>query len=169
MAQFDLNNYELGADRLKRFWANPESADARIVSVNHTTPQDRASGVWVIEARLYLSAGDQANDLPKTTGWAFEVDGGGGANKTSALENCESSAIFRCLANYTYPGAKERPSREEMEKVQRGVTPLADWLAKAESAEDLTAVRSVWSQAKAKGASRAVLDQIKAKAEELDK
>ena len=169
MANFDLNNYELGADRLKRFWADPSNSDARIVTVNHTTPADRGVSTWVMEARLYLTAGDQANDLPKTTGWAFEIDGGGGANKTSALENCESSAIFRCLANYVYPGAKERPSREEMQKVERGVTPkpTIDWVAKADAAKDIDKLRLVYAQAKAQGAPKEVLARIKARGESL--
>jgi hypothetical protein len=41
MANFDLN-YELGADRLKRFWATPSNSDARIVTINLTTPADRS-------------------------------------------------------------------------------------------------------------------------------
>jgi hypothetical protein len=44
------------------------------------------------------------------------------ANKTSALENCETSAIGRALANMDMSGNK-RTSREEMEKVSRGQTP----------------------------------------------
>lgn len=170
MANFDLNNYELGADRLKRFWADPNNSDARIVTVNHTTPADRGVSTWVMEARLYLTAGDQANDLPKTTGWAFEIDGGGGANKTSALENCESSAIFRCLANYVYPGAKERPSREEMQKVERGVTPpkQRDLLTEAGKLVDVKTLRMLYSQAKAEGYPKAVLEGIKERAESVN-
>jgi hypothetical protein len=163
MANFDLNNYELGADRLKRFWADPNNSDARIVTINHTTPADRSVSTWVLEARLYLSAGDQANDLPKTTGWAFEIDGGGGANRTSALENGESSAIFRCLANYIYPGTKERPSREEMQKVERGVTPkpaIRDYEAEASKLKDVDGLRWLYAQAKGEGASSEVLERL---------
>jgi hypothetical protein len=40
-------------------------------------------------------------------------------NKTSALENCETSAIGRALANYQYQGSKKRASLEEMVKVYR--------------------------------------------------
>ena len=122
MAQFNLNDYETVEERLRRFWSSEFAEDARIVTVNHTTAQDRAVGTWVVEARLYLDQEDQARNLPKTTGWAFEVDGVGMANKTSALENAETSAIGRCLANYTFSGNK-RVTREEMEKVARGQTP----------------------------------------------
>jgi hypothetical protein len=40
-------------------------------------------------------------------------------NKTSALENCETSAIGRALANYQYQGSKKRASLEEIVKVYR--------------------------------------------------
>jgi hypothetical protein len=172
MAQFNLNDYETVEERLRRFWSSEISKDARIITVNHTTPQDRAVGTWVVEARLYLDQEDQARNLPKTTGWAFEVDGVGMANKTSALENAETSAIGRCLANFTFSGNK-RVTREEMEKVARGQTPKLpsrDWLA--ESAElltlkDLDGLRLLYSEAKTAKASSEVLDAIKTTAELL--
>ena len=40
-------------------------------------------------------------------------------NKTSAIENCETSAIGRALANYQYQGSLKRASLEEMVKVYR--------------------------------------------------
>jgi len=40
-----------------------------------------------------------------------------GVNSTSALENCETSAIGRALANAGYAAKGKRPSREEMTKV----------------------------------------------------
>jgi hypothetical protein len=61
-------------------------------------------------------------DILLSTGWAFEREGDGMVNQTSHLENCETSAIGRALANITIHGDK-RPSREEMEKVQRGPQP----------------------------------------------
>ena len=165
----NLENYELGADRLKRFWNDEGHEDARIVTINHTTPADRSVSTWVVEARIYLTAGDQANDLPKVTGWAFEVDGGGGANKTAALENCESSSIFRALANYKYPGAKERPSREEMEKVVRGVTPAAPkWDDQIANLTDVDEARKLYISAQKSKATKATLDKITAKVASLN-
>lgn len=158
-----LENYELGADRLKRFWA--DYPDARIRTLNQTTTADRAVSTWVVEARIYLTAEDQEKDLPKSTGWAFEVDGQGGmANKTSALENCESSAIFRALANFTYPGAKERPSREEMEKVSRGVTPKpAKWEDAIGDLKTVEEARQLYVLAQKNKAPADVLEAIKSK------
>jgi len=172
MAQFNLNDYETVEERLRRFWSSDIAKDARIITVNHTTAQDRSVGTWVVEARLYLDADDQAQNLPKTTGWAFEVDGVGMANKTSALENAETSAIGRCLANYTFSGNK-RVTREEMEKVSRGQTPKLpsrDWLAEAgelTKKKDIDALRLLYSEAKTAKASPEVLDWIKMTAGEL--
>lgn len=164
MAQFNPADYETVEERLKRFWADPANADARLVTVNHTTPADRNVGVWVVEARLYLNASDQQNNLPKTTGWAYEVDGGAGANRTSALENAETSSLGRCLANYLYSGNK-RSSREEMAKVERGVTPKRDWLGQADKLAltyDVDGLRLLYSDAVAAKVSADVLEKIKA-------
>ena len=164
MANFNLNDYETVEERLRRFWADPNHEDARLITINHTTPQDRSVGTWVVEARLYLNQDDQARDLPKTTGWAFEVDGVGMANKTSALENAETSSLGRCLANYTFSGNK-RVSRSEMEKVARGQTPklpTRKFLDEAEAlGKDIDKLRLLYSEAKTANASEEVLGRIK--------
>ena len=119
MANFDLNNYETVEDRHAR--ALEQYPDLRCVIHNHTTPNDRAQGMWVVEAQVFLNSEDQALDLPKAVEWAFEVDGVGMANKTSALENACTSALGRAL-RWALGGSKG-PSREEMQKVARGVAP----------------------------------------------
>jgi hypothetical protein len=120
MANFNLADYETVEERIRRFYdAHP---DGRIVTHDYTSQFDRESGVWRVQAMVFESSADQAADLVKATGFAFEVDGTAGANKTSALENCETSAIGRALANAGFSGNK-RTSREEMEKVARGVAP----------------------------------------------
>ena len=164
MASFNLADYETVEERLKRFWADKANADARLVTVNHTTLEDREKGVWVVEARLYLSAADQEKNLPKTTGWAFEIDGQAGANKTSALENAETSSLGRCLANYLYSGNK-RASREEMAKVARAEAAKRDWLGEAEKlalSYDVDGLRLLYTDAVAAKVAPAVLEQIKA-------
>ena len=86
------------------------------------------------------------------------------ANKTSALENAETSAIGRALANAGYSGNK-RATREEMAKVARDKKPSAtakDWLAMAtELGNDLDGLRLLYSEAKTGGADTATLDKIK--------
>lgn len=161
MAQFNLEDYETVEVRIRRFYEN--HPDGRIITENVTTQSDRAGGMWIVKAYIYLSTGDQANNLPKSTGYAFEVDGQGMANKTSALENCETSAIGRALANMDMSGNK-RTSREEMEKVARGVTPpkasqpVPDFFdSLIEGAENLAALEQLWETAVKGGYS----DQVK--------
>jgi hypothetical protein len=164
MAQFNLQDYETVEERHAR--AIALHPDLRCVLVNHTTPQDRLASTWVVEARVYLNAEDQALDLPKAVEWAFEVDGTGMANKTSALENANTSALGRAL-RWALGGSKG-PSREEMMKAKAGVTPRVDWLAHAESLTDVGALRLLWTEAKAAKAPDDVLEKVKALAEKLD-
>jgi hypothetical protein len=158
MAQFNLNDYETVEQRIKRFYKdNPEG---RIITENQTTLQDRQVSTWVVMASVYLN---NETDKPKATGLAFEVDGVGMANKTSALENAETSAIGRALANAGYSGNK-RASREEMAKVARETKPSAtskDWLAMAtELGNDIEGLRLLYSQAKTANATAATLNKI---------
>lgn len=115
MANFNLDSYETVEQRHARALA--EYPDLRCVIVNHTTENDRAQAMWVVEARVYMNAADQEAELPKAAEWAFEVDGVGMANKTSALENACTSALGRAL-RWAFAGSKG-PSREEMAKVAR--------------------------------------------------
>ena len=154
MANFNLADYETVEERSKRFYADWPSG--RIVTENLSTLQDRQLLTWVVKATIYC---DLIDDLPKSTGHAFEIDGSGGANKTSALENAETSAIGRALANAGYSGNK-RASREEMEKVERNKTPAVDWLAMA-SGRNVEGLRELYSQAVAGRASKTILDQLK--------
>jgi hypothetical protein len=106
---FDLSDYEPVASRLDRFLkAHP---DARII----TDLVHYLSDVCVFKCELWL------DDEIIATGWAEEVRGQGNVNKTSHLENCETGAVGRALANAGLSGSdfNKRPSREEMGKVQR--------------------------------------------------
>jgi hypothetical protein len=171
MAQFSLDSYELVVDRIKRFYEM--HPDGRIITEDYTTENDRASMIWRVKATIFLNAGDQALGLPKSTGHAFEIDGVGMAQKTAALETCESSAIGRALYAMGLSGQKA-PSREEMEKAQRGkspqkaVTPVPDdFVALVESATTLDELKSLWADAVAGGYSKNVQDAITKRKGEL--
>ena len=56
---------------------------------------------------------------PAATGWASERVGDGDINTVACLENTETSAIGRALANLGFTASKNRPSLEEMEKADR--------------------------------------------------
>ena len=152
MPKFDLSQYATVEERLKLFWSDPNNADARIVTINHTTDPK----LWVTESRLYLTAGDQATDLPKSTGWASEA-----ASDAFALERCETSSLGRCLSNYIYSGSK-RASREEMVKVS-----VMEWLELAQDITSLTQMRDLYLQAKSQNAPKEVLEQLKQRGDVL--
>jgi hypothetical protein len=164
MARFDLAQYETVESRIKKLYELHE--DARIITewVNqYDEVLDRRT--WVVKATIYLSAGDQANGLAKATGYAFETDGTGGANQTSALENSETSSIGRALANMALSGNK-RASREEMQKVLAAdeVANLLganrDWLADAKQMTDVEKLRRLYLEAKAAHVPADVLKEI---------
>jgi hypothetical protein len=160
MARFNLDDYATVDERLALLFADHPSA--RIVTTNLTTPQDRATGVWVMRAELYLLEGSEP--YLKASGHAFEVDGQGGANLTSALENAETSAVGRCLMLAGYSGNKKGlASRTEMEKVERGVTPIGrDWVAEALLLTEKDKLRALWTEARKAKANEKVLAKIQA-------
>ncbi len=107
---FNLEDYETVEERLIKFWK--DYPDGQI----HTKILDSASGRFIVEAALYRT---EADIRPWTTGLAEETIQGRGVNATSALENCETSAIGRALANAGYATKGKRASREEMVKVNK--------------------------------------------------
>jgi hypothetical protein len=164
MAAFNLADYETVAERIKRFYV--DNPDGRIMTRNLTQQHDRAISTWVVQAYVFLNAKDQLENCPRATGVAFEVDGTGMANKTSALENAETSAIGRALANAGYSGDR-RASREEMSKVVRDKAPARNWNAALDNIDDLEGLRSLYLEATQAKANKQILDQIKAKADGL--
>ena len=106
---FNLEDYETVEERLVKFWK--EHPDGRISTtiIEHTLQR------FIVQAAIYRTEVD-AN--PWTTGYAEETVSTRGVNSTSALENCETSAIGRALANAGYASKGKRPSREEMAKVK---------------------------------------------------
>jgi hypothetical protein len=109
MAGFNPQEYDQVHDRLPKFWADHENGRVLTDLVFH---DDRR---FIVKAEIYF---DREDMTPVASGLAEEIVGVGMVNKTSALENCETSAIGRALANCGYAGSK-RPSLEEMTKVER--------------------------------------------------
>lgn len=80
------------------------------------------------------------------TGWASERPGDGDVNSVACLENTETSAIGRALANLGFTASRKRPSYEEMLKARRSRSSLVSEPASArpiarERAELTSAVR----------------------------
>jgi len=116
MAHFDLSLYETVAQRLVRWWA--EFPDGRIItSIHHYD-----GSTIIMRAECYNN-----DDRLIATGDAEEVFGNSPVNKTSFLENCETSAIGRAISNSRIGHTGERASVSEMEKVNRvNSTPRPD-------------------------------------------
>jgi hypothetical protein len=105
---FNLDDYETVEERLIKYWK--DHPDGQI----HTKLLDSTATRFIVEASIYRT---EADSRPWTTGLAEETVQGRGVNATSALENCETSAIGRALANAGYATKGKRASREEMSKV----------------------------------------------------
>jgi hypothetical protein len=107
---FDLSNYEPVEKRIDRFYG--EFKNGRIV----TELVAHSDQMFIVKAFAYR---DAADERPASTGFAEERVGSNPVNRQSALENCETSAIGRCLANLNFAPKGARPSLEEMTKTDR--------------------------------------------------
>ena len=105
---FNLEDYEPVEERLSKWWK--ENPDGRV----STELISFQGGQYIVQAYLYRTSLDS---VAYATGLAEEKISDRGVNSTSALENCETSAIGRALANANYAAKGKRPSREEMTKV----------------------------------------------------
>jgi hypothetical protein len=126
---FNLADYEPVEVRLEKFIKDYPSF--RIATELEVVEASR----YIVKAYLYKDASD---GVAWATGYAEETVSSRGVNQTSALENCETSAIGRALANAGYAPKGKRPSREEMSKVValKPVKPAVQDLVQAIKAAD---------------------------------
>ena len=110
MAKFDLDSYETVESRLSRFWKDHPQGRVLTDLVFHDERR------FIVKAEIFF---DRDDISPVSSGYAEEIVGASPVNRVSALENGETSAIGRSLANCGYASQGKRPSREEMEKVER--------------------------------------------------
>lgn len=112
MASFDLSKYIPVHTRIAEFYE--KYPDGRIVTEIIRLNED--SGFVCIKASAYRNRDDAE---PSSTGHAFEIRGQGYVNTTSFIENGETSAVGRALANLGFKIDNGIASREEMQKVER--------------------------------------------------
>jgi hypothetical protein len=109
-SDFDPARYAPVAERITHFYTAFPSG--RIV----THLVSRTDREVVFRASVYRAAGDAS---PAATGWASEREGDGDVNEVACLENTETSAVGRALANLGFTASRLRPSAEEMAKAAR--------------------------------------------------
>jgi len=108
-----IEDYEPVASRLARFWE--KHPEGRVITKLITFEGDRV----IVQADIYV---DREDDRPIATDFAEEIRGSNNVNKTSHVENACTSAIGRALADCDFASSTDwtkRPSREEMQKVER--------------------------------------------------
>ena len=154
MAKFDIEAYETVETRLARFWeAHP---NGRVLTKLEFHDERR----FIVYSEIYF---DREDHTPVATGYAEEIVGASPVNRTSALENCETSSIGRSLANCGFASLGKRPSKEEMEKVERYQAEPRKPIKEVEPAR-------VFTEAEVKTAGEAIAEIIKASnLEELKK
>jgi hypothetical protein len=109
-SSFNPDQYATVAERVELFYSR--FPQGRI----NTELIAREDGEITFKALVYRSASDR---FAAATGWASEREGDGDINMVACLENTETSAVGRALANLGFTASTKRPSREEMEKVAR--------------------------------------------------
>lgn len=128
MARFNLDDYVDTQTRVNEFWDKCREGGLNgFISTELLTPAE-SSDMFVM-VRASVGFYEDGIGIVKSTGIASEVRSYptekdaptfSYVNQTSWVENCETSAIGRAFANWGYAtSGADRPSREEMAKVQR--------------------------------------------------
>lgn len=141
--RFNPADYDTVESRIGKFWAD-HPAGRLLTELVH-----RDERQYIVRCEVYT---DRDDDRPAATGYAEETVGSSPVNKTSALENAETSAIGRGLANLNY-ATKARPSVTEMEKAGRQQEPARVDVLRAQLKDlcqqrglDLAVVAKVYQQ-----------------------
>ena len=158
---FNLEDYEPVEERLAKFIKDFPDFRLETELVAHT--HDR----YIVKASIYRTYADSA---PYSSGLAEETVSSRGVNSTSALENCETSAIGRALANAGYATKGKRASREEMAKVNANKPkPFAEKLAEkitVAKEDDPWTIKTVEAAPPAQDAVQLVKDVLGGKTQE---
>lgn len=113
---FDLSGYQTVQERIDLLWEIHPNARYNIEIVSLTETQ------VVMKCSLWTDASDEH---PRTVDFAEERVGTTNVNKVSHIENCATSVLGRCISGLggVFSPKGKRPSREEMQKVERHSKP----------------------------------------------
>ncbi|HLL74347.1 MAG TPA: hypothetical protein VK421_03710 [Pyrinomonadaceae bacterium] len=107
-----FEDYVPVAERLERFYERYPEGRITTAIVQH----DLETGFVLMRAEVYRTPDDAQ---PAATGHAFEVRGESYVNKTSYIENAETSSVGRALAMLGFEVKRGIASREELQKTAR--------------------------------------------------
>jgi hypothetical protein len=107
---FDGTAYATVAERVRLFYS------AHPLGRIETQLIERTEREIVFKALVFRRPNDE---LPGATGWAAERVGDSEINVVACLENTETSAVGRALANLGFTASRARPSAEEIAKASR--------------------------------------------------
>lgn len=98
--------------RIERFWAKYPNGriETKVTFLENTQPQE-----VIVRTNVYR---DISDTFPAATGHAHEVHGSSYINRTSFIENCETSSIGRAIAILGFEIKKSVASREEVANAQ---------------------------------------------------
>lgn len=108
----DLSNYVQVAERMAAFWTDHPNGRIVPAVIEHNLKR----GFIMIRSEVY---DERTDTVPSAVGHASEFRDSSEVNWTSHVENCETSANGRALANRGYSIDRGIASREEIEKVRR--------------------------------------------------
>ena len=106
----DAGEYAPVADRITLFYARYPTGRILTRLISRTRYE------ITVQAFVFRSVSEER---PSATGLASERIGDGDINTVACLENTETSAIGRALANLGLTASSHRPSREEIDKANR--------------------------------------------------
>lgn len=112
LMDYDLDDYVLVAERMAAFWRDHPNGRIVPTVIEHNLKR----GFILIRSEVF---DERTDTLPSAVGHASEFRDSSGLNWTSHIENCETSANGRALANRGYAIDRGIASREEMQKVER--------------------------------------------------
>jgi hypothetical protein len=114
-SSFNPADYAPVADRITAFY---ERHPTGRITTKLVSRLDRGDGVYeiTVRAKVFRTTEDER---AAATGYASEREDDGDINAVACVENTETSAIGRALANLGFTASKQRPSVEEMAKADR--------------------------------------------------